>query len=449
MARSSSRGVKPVYLLLGSTLVLALMGLLMIYSAASVSDYVQRGTSSYHMVRQLVWLLAGGAGMWLASRVDVRFGARRPGLLRDPAALSWGVWAFAVAGLVAVLLFGESRYGAQRWLDLGPISLQPSEFAKLGCVLVTALALAQWSKGQIPSNVLAGRLLASAGVVFLLVMLQPDMGTAVSVVAPVYLLLLLGGVSARVLVALFAGGAAGAAVLVWVASYRLDRLMAFLDPWKDPLGAGFQIIQSLYAFGSGGVGGVGLGLSRQKFFYLPAAHTDFIFAIVGEEFGLIGTLIVVLAFVVFTYAGIRIALQASNEFDRLLAGGITAMIATQAIMNMAAVTGLMPITGIPLPLMSYGGSSLMFTLGCIGLVVGVARRSSREAARARGVRVPATPSSASGAARIHLVQNTAARSSRPQATKGSQGEVSAQRRRNGGSHLPGADRGVSARRRRA
>lgn len=447
MARKPASGSVAVYLLLGSTLALVLLGLLMIYSAASVSDYVKEGDSAYHMVRQLRWLIAGGIALWAASRLNIRYGSRTPNTLRDAETLSWAVWGASVLGLVAVLAVGSVGGGARSWIDLGPVSFQPSEFAKLGCILTTALALASWRRGAIDGRTLLGRLMLIVVPVLLLVMLQPDMGTATSIAIPVFLLLVLGGVDAGLLGAIFGGGAVLAAIALVAAPYRFARVLSFLDPWKDPLGDGFQIIQSLYAFGSGGVAGVGMGLSRQKFFYLPAAHTDFIFAITGEELGLIGTLAVVLAFALFTYAGIRIALSAANQFDRLVAGGITAMIATQALMNMAAVTGLMPITGIPLPLMSYGGSSLMFTLTCIGFVVGVARRGSGAATRPRTV--PGPGPRQNGAPRIHLVQNTAARPSRSREAKGSRVEVSAQRRRDGRAHLPGADGGGSSRRRRA
>jgi cell division protein FtsW len=201
----------------------------------------------------------------------------------------------------------------------------------------------------------------------------------------------------------------------------MERVMAFLDPWKDPTGAGYQIIQSLYAFGSGGAFGVGLGLSRQKYAYLPAAHTDFIFAIIGEELGVVGALSVVLAFFIFAYAGIRIALECKDPFGRLMAGGLTAMIVTQALMNMAAVTGLMPITGIPLPFVSAGGSSLVFTLGCVGLILSVARSKT--------------------SARMRLV--------RPMRTRESASERASERRRDGGAHLSRAERRTTAARRRA
>jgi cell division protein FtsW len=201
----------------------------------------------------------------------------------------------------------------------------------------------------------------------------------------------------------------------------MERVTSFLNPWADPGDSGYQIIQSLYAFGSGGFFGVGLGLSRQKFFYLPAAHTDFIFAVIGEELGLAGTLSVIAAFGLFAYAGMRIALDCKDQFGRLLAGGLTAMIVTQALMNMAAVTGLMPITGIPLPFVSAGGSSLTLTLACVGLILAVSRNG--------------------GSARVRLVRQTDFRGSQRASTR--------EWRRDGRSHLPGSDRGRTAGGRRA
>jgi len=247
------------------------------------------------------------------------------------------------------------------------------------------------------------------------------MGTTISIVLAVFLLLWLGGIRRQWLVVTGVGGLSLAALMVWVAGYRMERVTAFLNPWGDPLDSGYQIIQSLYAFGSGGLFGVGLGLSRQKFLYLPAAHTDFIFAVIGEELGLAGTLAIVTAFLLFAYAGIRIALECKDPFGRLLAGGLTAMIVAQALMNMAAVTGLMPITGIPLPLVSAGGSSLTFTLGCIGLILAVSRYG--------------------GSSRVRLV--------RPSATRGSERASVDERWRDGGSRVSRTDGGRTPTRRGA
>jgi len=432
-----AKGQSAMYLFLGVTVFLVLAGLLMIYSASSVADYVHNGDSAYHLKKQLLFIAAGGLALYLASRFDIRFGAKRGNVLRDPKVVGWVVWGVSFLGLVAVMAIGIGKWGAQRWVVVAGIPLQPSELAKLGCVLMTVYYLSLWQRHQLDGRQLLGRLMLVILPVIVLIMAQPDMGTTMSIVFAVFLILWLADVSGPLLGALAVSGTVLAAVMVWVESYRLERYLAFLDPWKDPLGDGFQIIQSLYAFGSGGLTGVGLGLSKQKFFYLPAAHTDFIFAILGEELGLIGALAIVVAFALFGYSGIRIALGATNVYDRLLAGGLTAMIVTQAVMNMAAVTGLMPITGIPLPLVSYGGSSMIFTLMCVGLVLGVARRSG--GARQR-VRAKSTGQHADAA---RTGTTTAATS------RGSQRAVSSERRWDGRPRLSGIDGGKPPRRKRA
>jgi cell division protein FtsW len=252
-----------------------------------------------------------------------------------------------------------------------------------------------------------------------LIMLQPDMGTTATLIVAVVFVLVLSGIPMLWVAGATAGLIALGAVFIFAEEYRLERFVGFLDPWKDPAGKGYQTIQALYAFGTGGLQGVGLGLSRQKFFYLPEAHTDFILAIIGEEAGLIGTLAVVVGFAIFIWAGIRIAAGARDDFGHLIAGGITGMLAFQAVVNMAAVTGMMPVTGKPLPFVSYGGSSMLVTMTCLGLLLSVSRY---------GARVPRAVRSQP------RVQESARESNRD-------------RRRDGGAHLPRADRGRSTRRR--
>lgn len=418
VSRPRSLG-RPAHLLIAATLFLVVSGLLMIYSASSVSDYVKLGDSAYHLKKQLVAAVLGGIGLLVLSRWDFRK-KRAPLDPRRPEVLAWTLWALSMAGLVAVEVAGVAAGGSTRWLNAGPVAIQPSEYAKLGCLVIACVLAVRWRRGEITHKQFAMRLLYATVPVTVLVMLQPDMGTTVSIVLAVFLVLWLAGVRGRWLALTAGAGGALASIMVWVAGYRMDRILAFLDPWADPSGKGYQIIQSLYAFGSGGLFGVGLGLSRQKFFYLPAAHTDFIFAVIGEELGLVGTVCVVLAFLVFAYAGMRVAIEAKDPFGRLMAGGLTAMIVAQALMNMAAVTGLMPITGIPLPLVSAGGSSMTFTLGCIGLIIAVARYG--------------------GSSRVRVVRSVPTRGSRRADTD--------EQRRDGGSRLSRADgRRVVARRR--
>jgi cell division protein FtsW len=221
---------------------------------------------------------------------------------------------------------------------------------------------------------------------FAFVMLQPDMGTAMSILIAVFLVLVIAGLPWTYIAGTAGIAAVALPALIMLKSYRAQRFLSFLDPSSDPLGSGYQILQARLAFGSGGLLGLGLGMSRQKYLYLPAAHTDFIFAIIGEEFGLLGSAAVVTAFGLLGYAGIRLALACRDPYARLVTAGLTVMIVSQALINMGSVTGLMPVTGIPLPLVSYGGSSLIFTMGCIGLILGAAGsdRPARRAVPAHG-----------------------------------------------------------------
>ncbi|MDY0340731.1 MAG: putative lipid II flippase FtsW [Coriobacteriia bacterium] len=421
MSRGRARGLSPAgYWLLGATLVLVFGGILMVYSASSVADYVQYSDSAYHLKKQALYALLGVVALYIGSRWDFR--SRRSGThVLSPQVVAWGVWAVSFVGLIVVEFMGVGKWGATRSIHLGFAYVQPSEYAKLGCLLVTAVLVIAWRKRRLTTKQFLGWLAAAVGPTVILILLQPDMGTTVSLLVGVVLVLWLGGVPGRWLGATVGVGVPAAALLIWVAGYRMERVTSFLNPWADPTDSGYQIIQSLYAFGSGGVTGIGLGLSRQKFFYLPAAHTDFIFAVVGEELGLIGSLVVIAAFGVFAYAGMRIAHESGDLFGRLLAGGLTSLVVVQALMNMAAVTGLMPITGIPLPLMSAGGSSLTLTLACIGLILAVSRYG--------------------GQARVRLVRSGNGR--------GSQSAGTVERRRNGGTHLSRIDGGRASTRRRA
>jgi cell division protein FtsW len=400
------------YALLGVTVFLALGGLLMIYSASSAADFARYQDSAYHLKAQAGFLALSLVVLWACSHVS-------PGLVRRGA---WWVLGASDVGLIAVLVMGVGKFGATRWLDLGFTTVQPSEFAKLGCVLVVAEILADRERRPRPIKDDLLRLGLAVVPPFVLVMLQPDMGTAMSILIAVFFVLVLGGLQWRWLVATAAGIAVGVPALIAMKEYRATRFLGFLDPTADPLGRGYQIIQAKLAFGSGGILGLGLGLSRQKFFYLPAAHTDFIFAIIGEELGLLGTLAVVVAFGVFCYAGIRIALSLRDAYARFVAGGLTLMIVTAAVLNMASVTGIMPVTGIPLPLVSYGGSSMLFTMGCIGLILAMTRGRERVYARQRP----------------HVVDSERNASA-----------STGQRRRDGRPHLSGIDGGRARQRRGA
>jgi cell division protein FtsW len=277
---------------------------------------------------------------------------------------------------------GTALYGASRWIDLGPLTIQPSEIAKLGLVATTATILTKkW--GRLHE---LGHLLIPLGPIVLVVaalgLLQRDLGTTMILCTTVFVMLFLAGIRLRYL---FAGGALGALCVLYLIfgeAYRRTRFFeSWLDPWADPKSSGYQLIQGLIAIGSGGWFGTGLGTSRAKWDFLPNAHSDFIFAVIGEELGLIGALVVLAAFAVLVVAGIRIAIHARETFDRLLAAGVIAWIGVQAIVNLGAVTGLLPITGVPLPLVSFGGSALVVTLAGVGVLASVARANGRGGAR--------------------------------------------------------------------
>lgn len=402
-------GLLARYLLLGSTLFLVLAGIVMVYSASSVVNFVSLQDSGYHLRRQVVGVLVGVAFLLVAMTADYR-----KVRLLGPA-----TWLVSVLLLVVVLVDGVGKWGATRWIDVGPLTIQPSELAKMGCAMVAALLVHQYGENRIAASTFWKRLGLTVGIVAALVLLQPDLGTTVAICVAVYVALLIGGVNIRLLGGVLVAGVGAIAALIAIAPYRMRRVTGFLDPFADPLGAGYQSIQALYAFGSGGLDGVGLGMSRQKLFYLPAAHTDFIFAIIGEELGLIGTLSVVAAFVTLAYAGFRIALGARDTYGRVLAGALTGMVVFQAIINMGAVTGLLPVKGIPLPLVSFGGTSVVLTMLSIGIVLSVSTYGARPVSAGRG------------------------------AGKRSVCADPDERRRDSRSHIPGAGNGRAVARRRA
>jgi cell division protein FtsW len=364
-----------VALLLGATVSLIVIGLVMVLSASSVSAYARYGDSFVFIERQAAYAVVGVGALLLASRM-------RPEAWRR---LAWPLLLATVAMLVLVLVpsAGIEAFGSSRWFQLGPVTVQPSELAKLSLVVFAAAALTRkWGRLDDLGH-LALPLLPASAIVCALVMLQPDLGTTVILSGSVFLLLFVAGVRLRYLtVATLVGGAVGAG-LIMSAEYRRTRFLAFLDPWADASSTGYQLVQSLIALGSGGWTGVGLGASRQKWQYVPNAHNDFVFSILGEELGLIGEIVVLVAFCTLLYAGVRIATRTPDVFSRLLAAGIVSWFGLQALVNLGAVTGLLPITGVPLPFLSYGGSSLVVSLSAVGVLVSIARAPVRAAQRSR------------------------------------------------------------------
>ena len=349
------------------TLILILIGLIMIMSASGVRAYNRYGNAHYFFSRQLLFVLAGLLLMFFASRLDYNIYYKYSKII-----LLIGM---LLLTLVIIPGIGRTAGGATRWISLGFFDFQPSEVIKLALIIYISSFVTRKSskiqdfkKGILPVILIIG---FSA----FLIMQQPDMGTAVNIIGFSFIILLVGGMRFKHLFGLSIPGVLLMGYYISSAPYRLNRVQTFLNPWEDPRGSGYHIIQSLLALGSGGLTGVGPGNSRQKFLYLPEPGTDFIFAILGEEFGFIGAAFVIILFGVFAYRGVLIALNARDLFGSLLATGITSMIIIQVLINIGAVTSLLPVTGITLPFISYGGSSLLISLYAVGILFNISRHS--------------------------------------------------------------------------
>ncbi|MFB4316263.1 putative lipid II flippase FtsW [Actinomadura sp. 21ATH] len=374
------RPLTSYYLVLGCTFMLLALGLVMVLSASSVQQIQKTGSAYTLLQKQLMWVALGLPGMWLASRLPVK----------TFRALAYPLLLLSAVALVMVLVpgLGQSANGATRWIGLGPFQLQPSEPAKLALVLWGADLLARKERlGQLTEwRPLLVPLMPGAGVLVLLVMLGSDLGTTLILLTIFLALLWVVGAPGRLFVGMAGLVVLLVSILIVVEPYRMQRLTGFLDTSGDISGARYQGTQGLYALASGGWFGTGLGEGRAKWDFLPHAETDFIFAIVGEEFGLVGTLVVLSLFGLLAYAGLRIARRVKDPFTRLAAAGATAWLVVQAIVNIGAVIGVLPITGIPLPLVSYGGSALIPTLIALGMLLAFAKREpgARQALAARG-----------------------------------------------------------------
>ena len=361
------RPLASYHLLLASTLLLLVLGLVMVFSASSLRSYATTGSLFGTGLKQATFISVGLPLMFAASRMPVRFyrAAAYPSLL------------VSMALLVAVLLpgVGNEVNGATSWIPLPMgFNLQPAELAKMALVLWGADLLVRKQRLLEDRKHLLVPLIPVSGLVLLLVMLQPDFGTAVSIGTVIVALLWVVGTPVRVFASLVGVLVAGAVFLAVTTPHRMERLLSFRDPFADAENTGYQAVQGFYALSSGGFFGLGLGASREKWSGgLPEAHTDYVFAIVGEELGLLGTLTVLALFAVLITSGIRIAARTDDMFVRLAASAVTAWIGCQAIINMGAVVGLLPITGIPLPLVSFGGSALLVTLLAIGMLLSFAR----------------------------------------------------------------------------
>ncbi len=362
----------PDTVLFSVVVILVGIGLMMIFSASSATAYASHHDSAYYLKRQILWLVVALACGFGAYRCDYRH-------LKKFA--PWGLL-LSILALLVVLLphVGIIAGGARRWIGAGQFSFQPSEVAKLGLVVYLAAVLSSrtdritsLTRGLFP-------LCIPLVIMVVLVLREPDMGTASLLALTALAMFFIAGARIPHLVAVTLATLPFIILSVLSSSYKRARILAFVDPWKDPQNTGFHIVQSLLALGSGGLFGVGLGASRAKFFYLPEQYTDFIFAVLGEELGLIGAASVILLFIIFAHRGIRIALGAPDRFGFFLAAGCTALIVIQAFINVGVVTSSWPVTGVPLPFISFGGSSLVVSLVAVALLINIGRHRRISAA---------------------------------------------------------------------
>lgn len=356
----------PFYVLFGSVITLTAIGLVMVLSVSSVTGLYVGQSTWFTFQRQLVWSIGGLVAMVLMMRVDYRY---------------WRKYANAVVALTMLLLIavlvpgiGTTAKGATRWIYFGPISFQPSELAKLAMALFAAAWLADKSGQEDNARVTIRPVLVVCSLMAGFILLQPNLGTAVIIGLIAFAALFMAGVPLLPLTgwSLFSAGAA--ALAAWGSGYRRNRVLSLLDPWADPLDSGWQSIQSRVGIASGGPTGVGLGESRIKWGFLPEAHTDFIFAVLAEEMGWLGAIFVIGLFAGFVFCGIGVALRSPDRFGQVLAAGITIWVGSQAFVNIAAVVGVLPITGVPLPFLSVGGSALLMNMAAAGLLLSIARQ---------------------------------------------------------------------------
>jgi cell division protein FtsW len=343
--------------------VLTVVGLGATLSASSVAGLEQAQDGLYFFKRQAIGVGIGLVVLVATSLIPYRVYRR----------LAWPIFLITAALLVAVLVVGTTVYGATRWLPLGPLSFQPSELAKFSVVILLSALLVKKQSLLLDFGHFVVPVAAIVGTVGLLLMLQPDLGTSIIVGAATMAVLAASAAPLRYVAFVGVSAVAATTALALVEPYRRARLTSFLDPFADPLGDGYQLIQSYLALGTGGTFGVGLGASRARWLFLPNAHSDFIFAIIGEETGFLGGVVVLLLFALLTLLGLVVSLRASDRFGRLLAVGLTAWLATQALVNLGGVIGLLPITGIPLPFVSFGSTAIISCMAAAGVLVSIAR----------------------------------------------------------------------------
>jgi cell division protein FtsW len=376
-----ARKLKSDKILFTATLVLVCISVVMVYSASAVMAMEQNQAPYYYLFKQAAWALLGLVFLPIVMRIDYRS-------YRQPTVI-WAILGVVCAGLVAVL-FGRPVNGASRWLLLGSLGVQPSELAKIAVIFCTAALLErrmdridEVGYSLLPIGITVGLIVA-------LILAEPDLGTAVSVLMIAAVMVFAAGLNYTYLVGLLLTAAPAAYLVIVTSEYRMKRVRAFLDPYSDPLGDGYQMIQSMIAVGTGGLTGRGLMGGLQKLFYLPEPHNDFIFSVIAEELGLIGSTVVLACFCVITWRGLRTAMRAPDRFGTFVALGLTTMIAFQAFFNISVVLGLLPTKGIPLPFVSAGGSSLLINMIGMAVLLNV----SQHVSSAHAVAVSTSPSDA-------------------------------------------------------
>ncbi len=354
------------YILFISVIAISIFGIIMIYSASSIWAEFKFGDAFKYVKHQSLFFGIGIFMMLLASKIDFK-------LLKDKANLIIGI-CFLLLVLVLIPGIGSVRNGSRSWFGFGGLGIQPSEFAKIGLIIFVAKYLARNQKNMKDVKKGALPIFIVIGVFFLLIMLEPDFGTAMVITLTLICLIFVSGLKISFFVKIGVLGLVGIIALIIAAPYRMARIISFLNPWSDPLGAGYQIIQSLYAIGPGGLLGQGFMNSRQKHFYLPEPQTDFIFSIISEEFGFLGVVIVCSFFFLIFTRMLKIAMQSNDLFLKYLAFGLAFGILIQASLNLAVVVGLIPVTGVTLPFFSYGGSSLLVSMISVGLVLNISKK---------------------------------------------------------------------------
>lgn len=431
--------MRPRLVLIAAVACLVGFGALMVFSASSVSAMNDTGDAAYYLKRELGFIAVGLVAAVVLAKVDYRLWVR---------SLLMPIWVITTALLLFVLVGGtDNDMGASRWINLGFFDLQPSEFAKMTVIFTAAnLAESYYEEGRLDPASFVKLMGVGVGVPLALILLQPDKGTTMVLALTLIVMGYLAGVPKKLLLGALAIGAVGFLAISVRDAYSLERLQAMIDPWSDPFDKGYHLIQGFYAFGSGGLFGVGLGFSRQKYSYLPMAHNDFIFAVIGEECGLVGTVGMLAGFAVFMWAGLEIARRAPDFAGRLVAAGCTSLVMIQLLLNVCGVLGLFPLSGKPIPFVSYGGSSMIASLMIVGMIVSVsvhsrlpetehdnARRSWREVEEGSG----------SPGARLSFVGEATPRSQRREGSAG--GGRASGRARGGLRMVEGGPRGGGAR----